>query len=375
MNLKWLLNHTCYADDGAPDAGGGGGAPAPEPAPTPESGGGEPDRVGGAEHADYDHRFPAPQMPSDDEVNNVSRILGYEKDADHRLSFEDIGALMGFNPPLKPPTQAQQPAPQAAPKAPVAPQGQPAPAPEAAKPALSPDTQAIIEALRANQPQQPAAPAQAPTSQEPAKPVPYYGEGGRRPAPQISPEFADVLFNAEDPAVAVQALNSLVHGIMNQVMQDVAQDRVQGYQYLLSQIPQMVQVQHQARSTTEQFYGMYPELNKGPLHGVTKALAERLAQQRQAANQPLYDEGFYKTLGEAVHSYVKQSLGIELPRGNQPGPIANAPAPQPQPQPAAQPRPNGQNGQPWMSPGGSRPPAGPGVRDKSAEMFNLIGFE
>lgn len=377
--LARLLNTSCFGDPGMGGDGAGGGGPAPsaptggEPSSgTPSSAPSEPTRVGGGTDQPYNHQFPQPKVDPDQAVR-VRGILDMEKDPNHSLTMENINDLLGFNPPFQPPAQPQDQTPPAnqvvpppAPAAPAQPQ----------EPQLTAGEKAIIDAIKGQLQQQPAQPAQPQPAQptQPQQPKLYYGQ--YKPAMQVPEQVAAALFNAENPQQSVQALNYLVNGIMNQVMQDVAQDNVQMVRAILTRIPEMAQSQYRASSSFDRFYNEFPELQKEALKPVVKAISEALANQRARSGQPVWDQSFNQTLGEAVHAYIEQQLGVKLIRGNNSAApvLANAP-PKPQaPAAPAAPAPasNGSHGQPWMTPGGSRPPAGPGAKDQSAAMFDLI---
>lgn len=374
--LQQLLSSTCMGDPGAGGAGaptdgdGGGGtstSPPPAPASSESSSG-----FGGASAENADHRFPTRSEPTDHEIGEVRGILAKEKDPNHSLGMSEIAKLLNFDMPFKPaePKKEATVDPKT-PQAPPAPPAPPAPT-EPQKVEPSADAKAIIEAIKAQTQPAPAAPAE-PTKTEPAAPKPYYGDvtqGSRKPAMQVHPEVAKALFDA-DPEKAAGALNYMVNGIMNHIMQDISSDMVQFGQFIMAQVPKVAQQTHAAATGAERFYSKFPELNREPLHRVTQLLDQALAADCQKKGKPIGDEQYFADLGAAVHMYVKQKLGVEIPRGAANGQTVFANASPPSP-PAAPPS-NGQAAQPWMTPGGSRPPAGPGgPQSKSAELLNLV---
>lgn len=349
--------------EGAPDAGGGASS-----APTPETSApsGDPSRFGGSSPPDAVHNFKG-SAPTADDTTKVRAVLDKGKDPDHSLGFEDIRSLLGFNPPFKP--QAEPAEPAVAPAAAVTPtpKVEPTPVvpPVAPAPALSPDTQALVQALREALP-----PAPASASSEPQAPKPYYG--GIKPAMQVAPEITNAIFNAESPQQASQAMNALVVGMMNKIMEDVVTDQTSLARYILGQVPSMVSAQSQASNAFSGFFTDYPELDREALKPTIKSFAEALAVQRQKSGQPLWDASFRQVLGEAVHTYVERQLGTSLARKGATAVAPSAPAVASKIASAPKPAANSSVGQPWMSPGGSRPPAVSGGSIKSAALLDLI---
>lgn len=375
--IQALLSGTCHVGaEGAPSGGGdgispgggesgggGGGSTDAGGSPSPEASGG----FGGASEPSADHRFPATPPPTAEHTARVRGLL--DQDPDKPIGMQDISDLLNFNTLFK--KEEPKPAAGAAPPVPPAPPAAPPPPPAQTQTPLSPDAQAIVDALKTAA----TTPTQTPTdgTKPPEQPKQFYG--GIKPAMAINQQIAQDLFG-EDPQKQYTAMNTLVMGMMNTVMQDVASLIQASNHHLMQQIPQIATQQYEGRSNTEKFFSSFPELNKPALHGTVQAVAQYIVQQKtKAGQQPTYNEELIKEIGEAVHQHIERQLGVRIQRGAG-GNVQTAPPAAPKAaatqSPPAPPAPNGAGGQPWMTPGGSRPPAGPGASGKSAELMNLV---
>jgi len=342
------------------DPGGGGGN---EPVT------GLDDHGGGAHEAnqDYGDSFDYDDGPSQEEAAHVRGILDTENDPNARLSMKDIGALIGFNPPIGPkkaaaPVDPNAPANPNAPAAatpPVDPNAPAVPPVQPAAPTTEALTAAIVAAIKGNQPQAPANP-NAPAA--PAQPKAFYGDVN--PALNVSETVLADLFNPDDPAKAAGALNAIINGIGNQVMQDVAKLQVQMMQAMMQRVPQMVQTQSVQATNTQKFFSKFAELDKPALRPTVNAITSQIVEKHKKAGTLQYNDALYDEIGNAIHAYVKENLGVEIPRAGA-QPIVS-----PAPRVAQQPK----RKETFYTPGGARPPAGPNgnLNGQSADLRDLV---
>lgn len=336
--------------------GGGGGGTEPAVVSTPTHG------VGGADPADAGHSF---GTKGADYSAQVSSLLDGEKtEPDKSISMADIQALIGFNPTLGKKKEEPKPVLGADGKPIVEPKlgadgkpiveakVEPVVAPVATP--LDPNVAALVEALKATVPGDKGG---GKTDPQTEGPKPFYGTVV--PMPEIEPALANMIFDTSKPELQMKALNHLVGSIMNKLANDMGQLMLQQQNAILAAVPQLAGQVHSERSNTEKFYDDYPELNKSALSQTVSALAAAIKKAKPAWN-PASVEG-RKELGEATHRYIKETLGVDLPRGKTVVPAV------------AVAKPGGAKKQPFMTPGGTRPPAGSGkVNGESADLRDLV---
>lgn len=356
---------------GSPPAGGGGSSapsasgPSPTPASTPSGGGNNP-----APPASF--RYDSNADPTPQQSAEVRGILEMERDPGHSLTWEQTRALLAH--PMKFQTNKpvdnsvpdpDQPAPEIDPAT-----GQPKAAPAAAAtpqaPQLSPEVKAIVDALGSivQQPQNQPGPQ---NPNEAPKPKKYYGE--MVPAVQVSPELAGALLGPDAPAQSVEALNYMVNGIMNRIMDDTGRRMLEVAKMIYSTVPQMADARIQTQSTTEKFFGKYAELNRPAFHPVVSEVAQAVRAARQKAGKSTNDDEFIAEVGETVHKFLEQQMGKSFrPNGAiPPAPRPNA-QPNPAPAPAPAPAPQGK----FFTPGNARQDGGNHVNGKAQDWRDLV---
>jgi len=348
------------------DAGDTGGGSAPAADPGPSASDGSPAGVGGAQEQDHDFGYSYDE-PSQEETARVASILDPAKDQDRSLGYGEIGALLGWNPSLKPAAKAPDasaPQPQAPAQAPAAPAQAPqtqAPAQPQA-PALDPNIQALTQSVQALvQTQTQAQPSAQPTA--PTQPKRFYGDINQEL--QVAPELVSAIIGSNQPeavAQAAPAINHLINGLANKVMEDAVRVIQHQYQQVLQHIPQAVQAHTTERTNSQKFYDRYAELNKPAFQPlVNQAGQAYVAKLQKEGKQIVYDDSFFDAVGGLVHAYIEQSMGFKLPRAARP---AVAAAPASIPQTAPKPR--------FVTPQGTRPPAGPSGSSQSADLRDLV---
>lgn len=356
MRYNRKFNHfqQVRRDDSFGDSGGGGGAPAatptsspspaasPAPSPSPSSSHSVTPDSGSSnnppEPKAFRHWSDSDAPPSPAQTESLGKILAKESDPNHTLSFNEIQQLLGYPMKFQQPGQEHEPEP--APATVVPPTTTKVETPAA--PVLDPNVAAIVQALQgvvnapaANAPANPA---------QPEAPKPYYG--GQTNAVQIAPELANAIFNAENPQQATAALNHMVNGIMNRVMEDASTRMFAVAKHIMTQTPQIAQQQYQTQSTTEKFYSKFPELGKSAFRPVVGQIATAIARDRQSKGQSLTDDSFLSAVAEATHKFLEQEMGTSF----RPTKIAAAPVPAPAANPNPAPAPQGK----FFTPGGSR---------------------
>lgn len=362
MNLKnkllSQLQGIMFADDGF-DAGGGGGAdtaPAAGETSVPE---------GGTVDNDAGHSF-SESGPSSSDVSRSAELL--KQPDDTKISFKDIAGLLRLDLPPKPeakPTPAQQPAAAAQPAVGTQPkvgeQPQQPVTPPAGQQALTPE--AIAAAVKAALPQQPAA---AQPANEPQAPKPFYGTV--RPPMAVSEQLATDLFG-EDPGKSMGAINTLVNGIMNQVMADVAPYVQHLMQQQQAAIPQLVQQQQQTYTAEQKFYQRFGELQRPAFKTVVDGVAQHVrAQWKASGKQITMSDEYFDAVGNAVHEYLKQEMGFSPPRAR----AAAAPAAAQQITAPASAAPASAAKSKFWTNGGARPPADPRLNGQSADLRDFV---
>lgn len=241
-------------------------------------------------------------------AEDIAPILERGRDPTHRLSIEDVAALLSFDTPLGP--KAAAPAPKAGqPADPLAPPAvdpnAPPVAPAApAAPAVPATPQAFVEAVREIVGNQPPAAPQEPSA--PTRAQPYYG--GSVPALEVTPELFSVLMNAENPQQSHQAMNFLVNSMMNRMIEDSHRSMLSMAKAIMTNVPKMIPSHIQASSVQEKFNSKFPELNKPILQEMVKTIAGNLASARRAKNLPI-DDSFIDELGEASHKFLEAATG------------------------------------------------------------------
>lgn len=334
---------------------------------------------GGQVQEDAGHDFNAP-APEASEAQEVADILALENDPNHSLSMDQIASMMSYNPAFAPkatPAAVDPNAPKLGPDgkplavAPVVdPNAPPAQAvtPPAQTPTLDPNVSALVTALN-----QTVTAANAPATDPNAGPKPYFG--GQTQALQVADPVLRGLLGVEEgqpiPEQAAVAVNTLINGLANRVMQESAAMTMAVAQRIMQHIPQAVGAHTATVSNTQAFYNDFPELNKPAfapvINGITGSLAAAMTKEGKAVDKSSPE--FRKRVGEAVHLYIEQQMGVKLPRGVKPV-VAAAPAAKPGAKPAPK------KGQ-FFTPGGTRPPAGPGTsvngdHNQSADLRSLV---
>ena len=349
------------ADAGSPPTGGGGessgGASSP-PTSAPSA---------PAPQGDRNFNFEPSRRPAEPdhkvEAVKVRGILDKGAKPDYKLGTDEIRALLNFNPPFEEPKKVDdKPGPKPQTKATPGQPSDPAePKPEPA--ALDPNVAALVEALKSNviQPK----PETPPT--DPAKPAeqkPFYG--GFKPAIEVGPDLAKAIMG-DDPVRSVQGLNHLVNGIMNHVMQDTAQLMVAMASQLRQEIPSQTLAQVQGQSNTERFFTKFKELDNPIYRPVVEMITNEAVAYFKSKNQPIvYDDNFLTQIGQLAIEHIERTTGRPV-RQSAPSNVRPAQAAPPN-QPA---KPNGR----FFTPGGSRPPAGPGsMNGKSADQNDILSF-
>lgn len=352
-DTKKFTHHRIRKDDNAGASGGGGGAPASTPtsspaptaAPAPSSSpSSTPTSTPSRGRADYG---PAPRYEAG-HADRVAGILAKENDPSHSLTLDETRDLLSFPTVFKSwrddgevADPAVPPAANAAPVAPVAPAAPAAPAVDPnAPPKLDPNVEAIINALGGvvNAPKQPANPA------EPTKPRNYYGDVV--PPVAVDPQLTSAIFNAENPQQAHEALNYLVNGMLNRVMEDTGRRMMAMAKQIMTAQPQIAQQQVTATNNTQRFYSKFAELNRDAFKPVVAEIEKAMVADARKTGRPIYDDKFIEDLGNAAHTFLEQTLGVSFrPK------TAAAPAPVRQ---AAQPAPAAQTPGKFFTPGGSR---------------------
>ena len=345
------------ADTGSPPTGDGGessgGASSP-PASAPSA---------PASQSDRNFNFEPSRRPAEPdhkaEAVKVRGILDKGTKPDYKLGSDEIRALLNFNPPFAEPEKVEEktkPTAKATSSQAVEPTQ---PKPEA--PALDPNVAALVEALKTNvtQPKPETSPV------DPAKPAeqkPFYG--GFKPAVEISPELAQAIMG-EDQARSAQGLNHLVNSIMNHVMQDTAQLMVAMASQLRQEIPSATMAQVQGQSNTERFFSKFQELNNPIYRPVVEMITNEAVAYFKSKGQPVvFDDAFLSQIGELSIEHIERTTGRPV-RQSAPGTVRAAPT-----QPNQPAKPTGR----FFTPGGSRPPAGPGsMNGKSAEN-DILSF-
>lgn len=335
------------------EGGGGGGAPSgPAPSPTSESTG----QPAAGNDFDFGSSRGFGERFSTQAENKIVSDLA-DKPGDFVLDSDQLAAMLNFNIPFGEPKK-EEPKPEAPkPEVPAKPEAKT----EESKPAeLSPDVKALVEALKAQQ-----KPPEQPKPAEPAKPAerkPFYGSV--KPELQIHPELAKAVYEADTPERSAQALNMIVSGVMNQVMEDAAAMMMgqmhQMQQYIQTQIPQMVQNTNQSSKNSEKFFDMHKELDKPVFRPLINSLAAAMVQAEY--QKPGFNPGspeFLGRLGMAVHAKIKEEFGFDLPRAAAPA-VGNPPA-----APARKPQ--------FQTNGSARPPAaGPANGNQSADILSHL---
>lgn len=361
--LEARFSPTCSADnDAAPasDAGtGGGGTGSQEGGQSspalPASGGGQVQQ--NADHSGFNS---VPSTPA--HADRVRTILDTGKaNKEHTLSMDDIADLIRFDAPFNPPAVAATTVPLQPNAATVPPAPTPA-QPAATVPPISPDAAAIIAALRAQLPAS-TSPTPAPAT-EPARPTVYYG--GEVPALQVSAQILQGLLGTDDPAILSQsapAVNTLINGIMNRVLED-ANLRMQSLAAaMLNQVPRQIEQVNTIASTEQKFYSKFAELQKPAFKATVDTISGLYVQakRRQDPNFQWTDATFAEC-GELIHRKLEKDMGFKIPRGTV-ARIAAAPA-----QPNANVTPIG----PYVSRGSARPPAADVTKNQSADLLSFV---
>jgi hypothetical protein len=361
-NFFAKITNSCFVGEGdapsdtggASDGGAGGGGGSPDFGP---SGGGTVD-------TDAGHSFESRQTPSAPE--DAAAIMA--QGDDFKLDMSQMKTLLGLDFAPKPAKKAET-VPVAAPAAPVAaPAAQPTSTAAAQPaPAITPDAiaQAITQGFEKIQ--QPA--AQSTTPAEQPKPKTFYGE--LTPAVAVSEALSADLLSG-DPVKATGALNTMVNGIMNKVMEDSSRMFMQALtsmqQQMQQSIPSVVTAQHATQTNQAKFFQGYGELDtpafRPVVDMVAKAYREHMTKQ---GKQVTFSAEDMKAIGEATHKQLQKDLGFAVPRkGAAPIQVQQPQNTQVKPAPSKQ---------PWMTPnGGSRPPAGPGgnLNGQSADVLSHL---
>lgn len=403
------LSPICFIDN---DAGEGDGGSSGGDAGAGDAGGGD---SGADPGSDSGQSFESGADDVDLTSTDPEVILKFPKD--HRLTDEQLSAIMKFNPKQKAPLQdptVQQPAAQPKPAAKAKPGQQPAAQPVPGQAQLKPGqtkpedpyfdhqigrwrdgkTNRITKAPKNVQAppapqggQQPAAqPAQQPLTaeaiaaavakavapqggqqpqgggqgggQQPQGPQPFYGTA----APSmVIPDELTAMIDSDDPVQRKQGIEAMMNGLANVVMRDVTGMVQYMQQQIMSQIPQAAAgvIQQQQRSTS--FYDRYPELNKPFLHAGLDQVGKAIARDWQNKGIPwrgangLPSDDFM----DAVAVAFAEATGISL------GAVAES---------AGQPAPPVRKGKSayFNRTSSARPPAASGAQLKSAEIMGVI---
>lgn len=354
--------------------GGGGGGSTPAPAPSTPAVETPPANGGGQVQQDANHVFGRQGQPQGRTERVVSTLSKAEKDRNYTLSSEEVADLLSFDLDFQPQTNqpaAQQPKPAAqTPQAPNAQQTPQAPqAPQA--PQLSPDVQALVQALRESGVGQPQAP-QNPQTPKPALPKPYYG--GEVGALDVHDNVVAQLLGTDDAAIiagAKPALNTLLNGLANRVMQDAQARTVALLAAYAQRVPDVVRQQHEVTASERAFYTKFPELNKPVFKSAVDAVAGVVITHMKKRNPNFkLDDKTIDLIGTKAHEKIARDLGFAIPRGAQT--IVNAPPRQQQQQQPQQQQQQTQAREPFMSSGaGARPPAA-GSGNQSADVLSFV---
>lgn len=345
-------------DDGdIGDSGGGGGDGAVVDSSPPSL---ERDGGGGTSDRDANHTFNSRGYNTPEQGKQVSEIL--KKGDDYRLTFSELDLLLGFE-GVKPDdkdTKKQEPAKAQPPKsgAQSLPPALGAPAPEANKsPELDPNVKALTE--RIDQLVQTAVRPQPETGEpkQPAKPKMFYGDV--QPAFNVNPELMRDLMDPDDPQKNITAINSIVNGLANKLMQDQILILSRAMQNLQQYVPQAVQTHTNGRELMNKFYTTYKELNAPGIQPLVVAVAKQMIEQNKGAS---VDEKFLDQLGKNVHAAFKAQFGFDLPRQGAPAVPSNGNMNGVQPQ---------KKKKTFVTSGGARPPAAPGG-SQSADILDFI---
>lgn len=328
---------------GVGDGGGGGGSEPAAPAASSD---------GGRQHTPVDYNWDTSTRPQPTTAQ-VASVLAKESDKNHTIGESEIAALLNWNPSLKSPktSESQLAAPSPAQQPTPDPAAPPAATPPA--PVLDPNVQAIVQALKTvTDTPAPGVPAQP---NQPTQPKVFYG--GHRPAIQVPESLVADLFDPNDAQKNVGAINTMLNGLANMVIQDVSQLMLSMRNDFVSQVPTLTQQQIAAQSNSEKFYSRYPELNKPALKSAVEVIAAKTLQ----AHQGPVTEAVLDQIGNEVHKFVEAQFGFKLSRAQN---TAAAPAPTAKP-----------NRKPvFQTPGNGRPPASnPATGGQSADILsNLI---
>lgn len=341
------------------DGGGGGGDDAVVDSSPPSL---ERDGGGGTSDQDAGHVFSSRGYSSPEQGKQVADIL--KKGDDYRLNFSELDLLLGFE-GVKPPAkdnEKQEPAKAQVPQGgakqiPPTASGAPAPKQEQKAPELDPNVKALTE--RIDQLVQTTIKPEGgnQTPQNPAKPKQFYGDV--QPAFNVNPELMRDLMDPDDPQKNMTAINSIVNGLANKLMQDQILILSRAMQNLQNYVPQAVQTHTNGRELMNKFYTNYKELNAPGIQPLVAVVAKQMIAQNK--NAPV-DEKFLDQLGKNVHAAFKEQFGFELPR--QTAPAATRPA-------------NGNGAGPakkkktFVTSGGARPPAAPDG-SQSADILDFI---
>lgn len=375
-------------DEGGDDGGAGGTADTGD-----DGGGGTQDDSGSEASGDDADQV---DLGSTDPADIIRFPAG------HRLTQEQLKALMGYNPKqkesLKDPTVKQKepvtpeaktakpPAKkskeeQVDPKAPVwdpkvkrwrdpeskkivpAPKGAkpPEPDPAAAQPQaqLTPQQIAQIAAAAAKGATQPAQPKTDPSADK--GPKPFYGSEGGAPAMVIPDELAQGVFS-DDPATAKASIEAVINGMSNVIMRDVQGMIMYAQRQMAQQLPGMITTHTAAQKGPDIFYDRYPMLDNPVLHSGIDQIGRAVAKQWAQGGIPWQkaDGSMTDDFIDAVAAAVSEATGISLA----PAQTALQPA-----QVAPKSKRTFFNRGPQ-----ARPPAATQTQEKSADIINTISF-
>lgn len=352
----WETSNYCSVeqDTGGGDSGGGAGGGS-DGGPSATS---EPSTESPAVEVNWGSEYkPSP--------NKMRAVLKKETDPNHSLTLDEIRTYFAFDSGFgKQPTQTQE-SQASEPETPEQNQQQPAgekvEQQQQQSEALSPDVKALVSTLE-KLAAQPAPAQQGQTEQKQEAPKPYYG--GVVPAVQVHPELTKAIFNPEaSDEQRGQALNYLISGMMNRVIQDTARLMLEVRQDVMTQVPQVAQQQYATQTSAQVFFAEYPELNKQAIHPVLSAITNQVLVSRKQRNLPTnLTPDVMKEIADATHLYMESSFGVKLPRKGQ---QTVTPAQQQQQQVV---KPNGK----FFTPNGVRPPAASAGSSKSAALLDMI---
>ena len=136
-------------------------------------------------------------------------------------------------------------------------------------------------------------------------------------------ELAQAIFNSENPQQAHAALNHLVNGLANKMMEDTGKRMLAVAQQMFAAMPKITTAQITTTSRTDKFNTKFPELNRPAFQPAVAQIAQAMQADYQRKGQPI-DEKFIDALGNAVHTFLEQEMGVSF-RPNKS--IAPAPTP------------------------------------------------